>query len=143
MLERWAPQCFEQKPAQASGGYAPETAQKDAVVDQRVLSELRDVMEDEYRSLVETYLRNAPSLIRDIARALANEDLATLVLPAHSLKSSSANLGAMQVSVLARGLEMAAREGDLQKVRQLQPRLAPMFAQTRQLLQAELQGAEG
>jgi HPt (histidine-containing phosphotransfer) domain-containing protein len=33
-----------------------------------------------------------------------------LVLPAHSLKSSSANVGAMQVSALAKKLELAAKE---------------------------------
>ncbi|HET7582516.1 MAG TPA: Hpt domain-containing protein, partial [Candidatus Limnocylindria bacterium] len=36
-----------------------------------------------------------------------------LVRPAHTLKSSSATLGAMRLSALARELEMAGRSGSL------------------------------
>lgn len=141
VLEKWIPQ-YAESGASQSLAYDPDRGSREAVLDRQVLDELRDVMGDEYQSLVQTYLKNTPTLLLEINQALEEEDLSALVLPAHSLKSSSANLGAMQMSALARGLEMAAREDDMQTVAELRPKLAPLFEQTRESLQAELQGAQ-
>jgi HPt (histidine-containing phosphotransfer) domain-containing protein len=78
-----------------------------------VLSELREVMEDDYASLLRTYLHNAPQLIAEARAAIARGDAAALVLPVHSLKSSSANVGALLLSHKAREVESFARGGDL------------------------------
>ena len=45
--------------------------------------------------------------------AIDQSDVAAIVLPVHSLKSSSANVGAMHLSELAREAERLARDGDL------------------------------
>ena len=141
VLKKWIPQYVESGASQ-SLAYDPDRGSREAVLDRQVLDELRDVMGDEYQSLVQTYLKNTPTLLLEINQALEEEELSALVLPAHSLKSSSANLGAMQMSALARGLEKAAREDDMQTVAELRPKLAPLFEQTRESLQAELQGAQ-
>jgi len=141
VLKKWIPQYVESGASQ-SLAYDPDRGSREAVLDRQVLDELRDVMGDEYQSLVQTYLKNTPTLLLEINQALEEEELSALVLPAHSLKSSSANLGAMQMSALARGLEKAAREDDMQTVAELRPELAPLFEQTRESLQAELQGAQ-
>jgi len=141
VLKKWIPQ-YAESGASQSLAYDPDRGSREAVLDRQVLDELRDVMGDEYQSLVQTYLKNTPTLLLEINQALEEEELSALVLPAHSLKSSSANLGAMQMSALARGLEKAAREDDMQTVAELRPKLAPLFEQTRESLQAELQGAQ-
>ena len=83
------------------------------VLDEKVLRELREIMDDDYIGLLRTYLRNAPQLLEQARSAIEQADIAALVNPVHSLKSSSANVGAMELSELAREAERQARQGDL------------------------------
>ena len=83
------------------------------VLDEGVLRELQEIMEDDYLSLLRTYLRNAPKLLADGHAAIDRGSVEALVNPVHSLKSSSANVGAMQLSELAREAERLARGGSL------------------------------
>ncbi len=83
------------------------------LLDEKVLSELREIMDEDYLALLRTFLRNAPELIDEISSAIERRDVDGMVIPVHSLKSSSANVGAMRLSELARGAEKSARSGDL------------------------------
>lgn len=84
-----------------------------SVLDPKVLAELRDIMEEDYLGLLGTYLRNAPKLVGEVRTAIQKGDVEAMVIPVHSLKSSSANVGAMPLSELARDAELKARAGDL------------------------------
>ena len=81
-------------------------------VDMNVINELREVMEEEFTSLLKSYLSNITPLYSDLRNAAVADDIAGMVNPAHSLKSSSANVGAMAVSEMAKTIEMAARIND-------------------------------
>ena len=59
--------------------------------------------------LVETYLGDAPQQIAEIQAAAAANDAAALVRPAHTLKSSSATVGALRLAGRSRRLEVAGR----------------------------------
>ena len=86
------------------------------VLDESVLAELLASTGNDMafvRDLVETYLVEAPAQVEGIAGAVAAADAAALVRPAHTLKSSSATMGAMRLSAVARRLEMAGRAGEL------------------------------
>ena len=83
------------------------------VLDPQVLAELKDIMEEDYLSLLGTYLRNAPKLVGEVRAAIQKGDVEAMVIPVHSLKSSSANVGAIPLSELAREAEHGARAGDL------------------------------
>lgn len=85
--------------------------QKD--LDHDVLEELFDIMEGEAPALLQDFLDRVPVLLKAIERAVAAGDAEALVLPAHSLKSSSANVGAMDVSALAKRLEFMGRENSM------------------------------
>ncbi len=61
--------------------------------------------------LVDTYLEDGEAQIAALETAAGAADVEGLVRPAHSLKSSSLNLGALVVGELARSLEEAARSG--------------------------------
>ena len=65
------------------------------------------------RELVETYLADTPVQLDAMAAAVEADDAAALVRPAHTVKSSSASLGAMRLSMRARDLEAAGRSGEL------------------------------
>jgi signal transduction histidine kinase/DNA-binding response OmpR family regulator len=108
-----APMAMQAAEQTAAAGQAPAPAAAVPVLDQAVLNELREIMQDDYTGLLRTYLGNAPELMQQARAAIAHGDLAALVLPVHSLKSSSANVGAMQLSALAREAEQSARGGDL------------------------------
>ena len=70
-------------------------------------------MGPEYRTLVDLFLADAPALINQLEAAAAAEDIPAMVAPAHTLKSSSANLGAMALSASAKRIELGARTGKL------------------------------
>jgi len=61
------------------------------------------------------YFDHAPRLIEAI-RAVRSGDLASVVRAAHSLKSSSASLGANVVSGLSSAIERAAAAGDIERI---------------------------
>jgi CheY-like chemotaxis protein/HPt (histidine-containing phosphotransfer) domain-containing protein len=82
------------------------------MIDRTVLEELYEIMEDEFVSVLESYLKSAPGLMYSIRDAVKDLDMDALVKSAHPLKSSSANVGALELSTLARELEFKGREND-------------------------------
>jgi HPt (histidine-containing phosphotransfer) domain-containing protein len=108
------------------------------VLDERVLRELQEIMQDDYLELLETYLDNAPALLADAGKAVAAHDAKALVLPVHSLKSSSANVGAMAVSALAKEAEQLAREGDADGVAEVYARIEEAFDVARGALRSHV-----
>ncbi len=91
-------------------GVAPMSTQ--GVIDRAVLGELYEIMEEDFVSVIQSYLKSAPNLMHGIREAVQNRDMDALVKSAHPLKSSSANVGAMDLSVLSRELEFKGREND-------------------------------
>ncbi|WP_028770617.1 hybrid sensor histidine kinase/response regulator [Silanimonas lenta] len=100
------------------------------VLDQEILAELKEVMGAEFDNLVRMFLTDAKKYIDELEAAAADNALERMIAPAHTLKSSSANLGAMAVSAAAKRIEVGAREGVL-------PRPAVAVA----VLEAEFQRA--
>jgi HPt (histidine-containing phosphotransfer) domain-containing protein len=87
--------------------------------------------------LVETYLDDGHrqvEALRDAAARGASEDL---VRPAHSLKSSSSNVGALALGELARDLEEAARRGVVADADARVETIAVAFADARDALLGE------
>jgi PAS domain S-box-containing protein len=63
--------------------------------------------------LMDTFLADAPQLLTDMRQAMERRDAAGLRLAAHSLKSNSADFGAMTLSNLCRELEGMGKAGTL------------------------------
>jgi two-component system sensor histidine kinase/response regulator len=92
------------------------TGQEAAVLDDAVLDELRASVDGDRAfvvELIEAYLADGAANIEAIASAVDSDDADALVRPAHTLKSSSATLGATRVATTARELEMLGRSGTL------------------------------
>jgi HPt (histidine-containing phosphotransfer) domain-containing protein len=84
------------------------------LLDQAVLDELRASTGDDeefVRDLIETYVEDARSSIEALGDAAAAADAAAVVRPAHTLKSTSASVGAMRLSAICRDIEAAGRDG--------------------------------
>jgi HPt (histidine-containing phosphotransfer) domain-containing protein len=62
--------------------------------------------------LVDTYLVDATDQLAALDAAIALADAAALTRPAHSLKSSSLNVGALGLGELCRELEQQGRAGE-------------------------------
>lgn len=84
------------------------------ILDDAVLAELRDSTggdEEFVRELVDAYVGEATGYLEAMTSAAAADDAAAIVRPAHTLKSSSATMGAMRLSAICRGIEEAGRAG--------------------------------
>jgi signal transduction histidine kinase/DNA-binding NarL/FixJ family response regulator len=80
-------------------------------LDATIVGDLLDTMGDEFGDLVRVYLEDAPQRLRELEFAAEGNDAAAQVAPSHTLKSSSANIGATALSELARHIEQTARSG--------------------------------
>jgi HPt (histidine-containing phosphotransfer) domain-containing protein len=86
------------------------------VLDESVLVELLASVEgdrDFVVDLIEAYLADGVAHLGSVRQAVAAGDAEALVRPAHTLKSSSATVGATALSSTARELEMIGRSGTL------------------------------
>ncbi|MCH2038827.1 MAG: Hpt domain-containing protein [Rickettsiales bacterium] len=75
---------------------------------------LKEVMGDQFEMLVLKFCEMAKNLLGDIKQAVADGDAEALKRSAHPLKSSSAQLGAMKMSEIAKKLEMMGAEGSVE-----------------------------
>jgi CheY-like chemotaxis protein len=110
-----------------------------AALDTQKFARLRELMGGELPKLIRQFLDTASQLMRAVDRASISDDLAGMARPAHSLKSSSANLGAMALSRSAALLEQACGEGDLAGVRRAHRDLQAAFSAAHAALKAALQ----
>mgnify|MGYP002757328029 CR=1 FL=1 len=74
----------------------------DTHVDRKVLSDLQEVMEDEYIKLLETFLEDSEMRLNRLCRARDVDDLGR---EAHSFKGSASNMGAHRLAELCRQVE--------------------------------------
>ena len=95
-------------------------------------------MGSEFLSLIRVFLEDTPRTLERLQAAAAAEDISTLIASAHSLKSTSANLGALDMSELARQIEHGGRAGTLQQPQILVARLVAEFLRVESALRALL-----
>jgi signal transduction histidine kinase/CheY-like chemotaxis protein/HPt (histidine-containing phosphotransfer) domain-containing protein len=101
--------------ATVEGDAGPATGSGLPVLDAEALDELRSIAGEETLRIVRLFLEDAPRLIARIEQAAAATDLDAMGEAAHTLKSSSANLGALALSAAAKRIEQAARSGTLDR----------------------------
>lgn len=85
-------------------------------LDMEQLAELKEVLENEFVVLIETYIKDAQFRLTLINDGLNNNNYEAVRLAAHSLKGASANLGATMLSNLCEQLEHRCKVGDIQNL---------------------------
>lgn len=85
-------------------------------IDPAVIETLREVMEDNFTLLLETYLADASERIEKLKPLQLSADADAIRKLAHSLKGSSSNLGALHLAELCLRLEEKGRTGNLQGI---------------------------
>jgi signal transduction histidine kinase/CheY-like chemotaxis protein/HPt (histidine-containing phosphotransfer) domain-containing protein len=118
-------QTTDERPKQAAGGKtmgsgdatgnAATGASAAEALNQEVLDDLRAMLGNDIDRLIDVFLEDTPRIISALEDAAARPDFDALRDAAHSLKSSSANLGAIALSSAAKRVEMGAREKSLER----------------------------
>jgi CheY-like chemotaxis protein len=90
-------------------------------------------------TIIQSYLESAPRLIETLQTAAARADSGALRYAAHTLKSSSASLGALALAELCGDLETTSNAGNLAYAAEILPTLEAEYRAVREALSAELQ----
>ncbi len=117
----------------ASREMAEKTGQQ-PLVDQQVLASLKELMEEEFPALVNSYIEDAPKLLADILSSSKEADREILIRAAHTLKSSSNNLGAIKLAMIAEAIEKQSQEHKLSAAATLIPSLQAALDETMEAL---------
>ncbi len=88
-------------------------------VDQATVQELLEIMGDGFSGLVQVYFDDTPKLLARLREAAGNGNHNAIAEITHSLKSSSANVGALPLAELAKRAESDAKAGRADQLGQL------------------------
>jgi HPt (histidine-containing phosphotransfer) domain-containing protein len=118
------------------------SGESEEVLDQSVLASLRELQEEGEPDILEEvgglFLKHAPDKISAIENAVEKKDANALKLAAHSLKSSSAYVGAMRLSTLCKDLEMIGRSGSTEGAEEKSDALKMEFRRVKIALEVEI-----
>ena len=126
----------------------PEKATEDIVpVDLSVLRNLEKLQIDGEASVVgniiEAYLNGSQPLVTRLREMHATNDLESLQRSAHSLKSSSANVGAIRLSTMSKDLEMKCKNNHTADIDILIESIETEFPRVKEILTMEAAANNG
>jgi HPt (histidine-containing phosphotransfer) domain-containing protein len=112
------------------------------VIDRSVLASLRELQDEGDPDIIAEvgglFLKHSPDKVNAILQSVESNDAKGLQLAAHSLKSSSAYIGAMRLSAMAKELEMMGRSSSLQGAVELAEKLNAEFSLVMTALEKEI-----
>ena len=107
---------------------------KENLLNQEVLESLESLGEEDgepfINQIIKMYLNEAPNNLAKIKNAIEAKDSNLLRLEAHTLKGSSENIGAKEVSALSFEIEKKGKENDLDNVEGIYAELQKCFEDT-------------
>jgi signal transduction histidine kinase/DNA-binding NarL/FixJ family response regulator len=110
-------------------------------IDTKILQSFRSMVGDTAElilgEMIDCYLEEAPKLLQAIAAAVAQGDMIALRQAAHTLKSSSATLGATTLSRLCKELEATSRTGNTEAKLDQVPQIEAEYERVKAALQEE------
>ncbi|GAB4396067.1 MAG: hypothetical protein OHK0052_16800 [Anaerolineales bacterium] len=122
---------------------AQHAAAQPEAVDRATLNALADFMGENANQLIsdliQVFINDAPQRLHALHQAVENNDRTALVRNAHPLKSSSASLGALNLSAICQQIEAHAETLSLQQCHDLLQQAETIFNETRQAFEQILQ----
>jgi PAS domain S-box-containing protein len=116
----------------------PRTPNPESPLDAATHAAFHTTMQTMARELIMIFLNDTPTKLTTLQQALADADPHSLFTTAHSLKSSSRQLGALHFSSLCKQVEMQARAGSCEGQKELVAQLIAEFARVQEALQAQI-----
>ena len=133
-------------PSEDPAGPADQPAPGGPVLDRQALDRIRSMQQqggpDILATVIELYLDGSRDQVQKIRDSVAASDTKGVCEAAHTLKSSSANLGALGLSSIAKQLELTRRESDSGMLRPLTEDLVTEYERVVEALREELQRKE-
>jgi PAS domain S-box-containing protein len=87
-----------------------------ATLDTTVLDGLKELLDGDLSVILEPFMEQLPTIMNDIQMGLHKADVPQVYRAAHTLKSSAANVGGLQVSEISKHLEALAKQNQLIQV---------------------------
>ena len=112
-------------------------AEQKAVLSRLALENIRSLSEGMLAKIIALYLQESPKQLQGLKVAISTDDVETVQHLAHSFKSSSANLGALDLAEFCKQLEMEARSKSLRKAPELLTCIEGEYAEVKLALAAE------
>ena len=153
LLEQWLPQETVMSGAAEPKQDEPETTVKTSQallgsekspIDAEVLDRIRALQRKGSSNILEKaihhYVSYTPKLLAALSEASAQGDASALQKAAHSLKSSSANLGAVKLVALCKEIEMKAHANTIEKAQSQVAKMHAEYERVRVALEAKLSG---
>jgi CheY-like chemotaxis protein len=116
----------------------PPTPEEEPIVNPRVLENLRQLQEpgepDIIAQLIDLFLSELPTKLAAVQQAIEHRDATRLTKAAHTLKGSSANMGAQRAARVCLELEQLGKAGDLTGAVDLFARLEKELESAREAL---------
>lgn len=111
---------------------------EDTVLNHNSLKQITSLQPDLLAKVVEIYFQNSTNLINTIRTAAISGDAVTLSKAAHSMKSSSANLGALNLANLCKELETKGRENNIDGIQTIVSSMEMEYKRVRTALEKEV-----
>jgi histidine phosphotransfer protein HptB len=106
------------------------------IIDMTTFEELKENMGVDFvDEILQAYFEETPKLINALQQALGVKDYEGFTRAAHSIKSTSNSVGALLYGTLARELEMAGKERNLENVSAKVETLVSGYAEVQQALE--------
>lgn len=83
-------------------------------LDNKVVMDLKELMGDDYTAVYDAFIRSSDTAINELQHAVNNNNIGDVEKLSHTLKGSSANIGANQFSRLCMNMLTDARNGTAQ-----------------------------
>jgi len=142
VLDRWMPSTPSTQP-QVTERAAQSHAKAAGVLDRQVLDQLSKVRTNGKPELlarvINLYLVESPKLVQKLKQAAGASDARAIALSAHSLKSSSANVGAKVLSRYCADIEASARRADTEEARKILAKIETEHGSVQSALTAEVE----
>jgi len=115
-------------------------------IDRSVLASLRELQEEGEPDIIAEvsglFIKHAPEKISAIVQATERGDARGLQMAAHSLKSSSAYVGAMRLSALSKELEQMGRSGVMEGMKDKAEMLKEEYMRVLVALEVEIKAGD-
>ena len=137
ILQRWLPSGREATVDNHEVQQSPAIAAQDdtaPVIDRQQFNQLSEALDGDLSHVIPAFIASAGEMISELHEVLAADNDKEVLRLTHSIKSSSANLGASRLSHSAGHMERWAANGDLAKVADQLESLMTEFDKTKQAL---------